>query len=70
MCSWSSQFEQENEQIFAEMNTLVDEVRQIEGKVIEISKLQEIFADKILVQVCYIVLEFFLMHTNSVLRCC
>ncbi len=37
--------------MFAEMSTLVDEVRQIEGKVIEISKLQEIFAEKVLVQV-------------------
>ncbi len=45
------QFAQENEQMFAEMSTLVDEVRQIEGKVIEISKLQEIFAEKVLVQV-------------------
>ncbi|XP_064395070.1 syntaxin-18-like [Halichondria panicea] len=43
-------FAQENEQMFAEMSTLVDEVRQIEGKVIEISKLQEIFAEKVLVQ--------------------
>ena len=45
------QFAQENEQMFAEMSTLVDEVRQIEGKVIEISKLQEIFAEKVLSQV-------------------
>lgn len=33
------------------MNSLVDEVRQIEGKVIEISRLQEVFADKVLQQV-------------------
>lgn len=37
--------------MFAEMSTLVDEVRQVEGKVIEISRLQEIFAEKILAQV-------------------
>ncbi len=37
--------------MFTEMSTLVDEVRQIEGKVIEISKLQEIFAEKVLAQV-------------------
>ena len=52
MSSYSlSQFEQENEQLFDTMSTLVDEVRQIEGKVLEISRLQEIFADKVLHQV-------------------
>ena len=45
------QFEQENKKLFEEMNSLVSEVRQIEGKVVEISRLQEIFADKILEQV-------------------
>ena len=45
------QFEQENEQLFEQMSSLVDEVRQIEGKVIEISRLQEVFADKVLQQV-------------------
>ena len=30
---------------------MVDEVRQIEGKVLEISRLQEIFTEKVLVQV-------------------
>ncbi|XP_038046497.1 syntaxin-18-like [Patiria miniata] len=43
-------FEQENKKLFNEMNCLVDEVRQIEGKVVEITKLQEIFADKVLQQ--------------------
>ncbi|XP_066278113.1 syntaxin-18-like [Branchiostoma lanceolatum] len=43
-------FEQENERLYNEMNSLVDEVRQIEGKVVEISRLQEIFADKVLQQ--------------------
>ncbi|XP_076308332.1 syntaxin 18 [Tachypleus tridentatus] len=42
--------EQENDQIYEEMNSLVDEVRQIEGKVVEISKLQEIFTEKVLQQ--------------------
>ncbi len=41
----------ENEQLFEEVSTLVDEVRQIEGKVLEISKLQEIFTEKVLEQV-------------------
>ena len=49
-----SQFELENEQLFEHVNTMVDEVRQIEGKVIEISKLQEIFSEKVLQQVLYI----------------
>ncbi|XP_023210161.1 syntaxin-18-like [Centruroides sculpturatus] len=43
-------FEQENRRLYEEMNTLVDEVRQIEGKVVEISRLQEIFAEKVLQQ--------------------
>lgn len=33
------------------MNSLVDEVRQIEGKVLAISKLQETFTEKVLQQV-------------------
>ena len=33
------------------MNSLVDEVRQIEGKVLEISRLQEIFTENVLSQV-------------------
>ena len=33
------------------MTSLVDEVRRIEGKVVEISHLQEIFAEKVLEQV-------------------
>ncbi|XP_029287221.1 syntaxin-18 isoform X2 [Cottoperca gobio] len=43
-------FEQENQRLVSEMNSLVDEVRQIEGKVVEISRLQEIFAEKVLQQ--------------------
>ncbi|XP_014903616.1 syntaxin-18 [Poecilia latipinna] len=43
-------FEQENQKLVSEMNNLVDEVRQIEGKVVEISRLQEIFAEKVLQQ--------------------
>ena len=45
------QFAQENEQLFEHVSTMVDEVRQIEGKVIEISKLQELFSQKVLEQV-------------------
>lgn len=43
-------FEQENQRLISDMNSLVDEVRQIEGKVVEISRLQEIFAEKVLQQ--------------------
>lgn len=44
------EFEQENMQLFETLDSLVDELKQIEGKVIEISKLQEIFTDKVLEQ--------------------
>jgi syntaxin 18 len=40
----------ENQQLFEEMSSMVDEVRQIEGKIVEVSRLQEIFTDKILEQ--------------------
>ncbi|XP_077157728.1 syntaxin-18 [Paroedura picta] len=43
-------FEQENQRLVGEMNSLFDEVRQIEGKVVEISRLQEIFAENVLKQ--------------------
>ncbi|XP_048585246.1 syntaxin-18 isoform X2 [Nematostella vectensis] len=43
-------FEQENNKLLEEMNNLVDEVRQIEGRVVEISQLQEIFSEKVLQQ--------------------
>lgn len=43
-------FEQENQRLVSEMSSLVDEVKQIEGKVVEISRLQEIFAEKVLQQ--------------------
>ncbi|RWS09158.1 syntaxin-18-like protein [Dinothrombium tinctorium] len=43
-------YEKENIQLFEEMNAMAEEVQQIEGKVIEISRLQEIFTDKILQQ--------------------
>ncbi|XP_051931759.1 syntaxin-18 isoform X1 [Hippocampus zosterae] len=43
-------FEQENQRLVSEMSNLVDEVRQIEGKVVEISRLQEIFSEKVLQQ--------------------
>ena len=44
------EFEQENLQLFEALDTMVDEVRQIEGKVIEISRLQEIFTEKVFEQ--------------------
>ncbi|XP_026137151.1 syntaxin-18-like [Carassius auratus] len=43
-------FEQENKRLVGEMNSLLDEVRHIEGKVVEISRLQEIFSEKVLQQ--------------------
>uniref|UniRef100_A0A8C5KVS9 Syntaxin-18 n=1 Tax=Jaculus jaculus TaxID=51337 RepID=A0A8C5KVS9_JACJA len=43
-------FEQENQRLIGEMSNLFDEVRQIEGKVVEISRLQEIFTEKVLQQ--------------------
>ncbi|KAI7801478.1 putative syntaxin-18 [Triplophysa rosa] len=43
-------FEQENQRLVGEMNSLLDEVRHIEGKVVEISRLQEIFTEKVLQQ--------------------
>ncbi|KAK3094420.1 hypothetical protein FSP39_001550 [Pinctada imbricata] len=43
-------FEKENEVLFEEMNSLVSEISQIEGKVLEVAKLQEIFTEKVLEQ--------------------
>ncbi|XP_076460902.1 syntaxin-18-like [Babylonia areolata] len=43
-------FEEENKALYAEMNSMAEEVRQIEGKVVEIAKLQEIFTEKVLEQ--------------------
>ncbi|CAG5131207.1 unnamed protein product [Candidula unifasciata] len=43
-------FEQENKTLYEQMNSMVEEVRQIEGQVVEIAKLQEIFTEKILEQ--------------------
>ena len=45
------QFAEENEQLLEHVTTMVDEVRQIEGRVIEISKLQEMFSKKVFQQV-------------------
>ncbi|CAK9815079.1 Stx18 [Anthophora plagiata] len=43
-------FEAENEQLYNELNTLTEEVKQIESKVVHIAELQEIFTDKVLDQ--------------------
>ncbi|CAB3387694.1 Hypothetical predicted protein [Cloeon dipterum] len=43
-------FEQENNQLFNEMQSLSEEVRQIENKVVHIAELQEIFTEKVLQQ--------------------
>lgn len=43
-------FESENEQLYNELNTVAEEVRQIESKVVHIAELQEIFTEKVLDQ--------------------
>uniref|UniRef100_A0A1B6IXZ2 Syntaxin-18 n=1 Tax=Homalodisca liturata TaxID=320908 RepID=A0A1B6IXZ2_9HEMI len=43
-------FESENEQLYNELNSLTDEVRQIETKVVHIAELQEVFTEKVLEQ--------------------
>lgn len=43
-------FETENQLMYNELNSLVDEVQQIEGKVMKIAELQEIFTEKVLEQ--------------------
>ena len=45
------QLEQENAVMLDHMSSLVDEVRLIEGKVVEVTKLQEVFAEHVLKQV-------------------
>ncbi|XP_076633827.1 syntaxin 18 [Colletes latitarsis] len=43
-------FEAENEQLYNELNTITEEVKQIESKVVHIAELQEIFTEKVLDQ--------------------
>lgn len=43
-------FEKENAALFEEMSSVSEEVGQIEGKVMEIAKLQETFTEKVLEQ--------------------
>ncbi|XP_076757929.1 syntaxin 18 [Xylocopa sonorina] len=43
-------FEAENEQLYNELSTLTEEVKQIESKVVHIAELQEIFTEKVLDQ--------------------
>lgn len=43
-------FESENEQLFNELNTLTEEVKQIETKVVHIAELQEAFTEKVMDQ--------------------
>ncbi|KAB0800488.1 hypothetical protein PPYR_06228 [Photinus pyralis] len=43
-------FESENDLMFDELNSLSDEVKQIESKVVHISELQELFTEKVLQQ--------------------
>lgn len=49
--SFPQKFAAENQLMFAEMSLMTSEIKQIEGKVIEISRLQEIFSEKVLDQV-------------------
>ena len=43
-------FETENEELYTNLNTLTEEVKQIETKVVHIAELQEIFTEKVLNQ--------------------
>ncbi|XP_051175820.1 syntaxin-18 [Leptopilina boulardi] len=43
-------FESENEQLYNELNTLTEEVKQIETKVVHIAELQEAFTEKVMDQ--------------------
>lgn len=43
-------FEAENELLYNELNSLSDEVKQMEGKVVHIAELQELFTEKVLQQ--------------------
>jgi len=43
-------FEQENQKLYDDLATFADEVRHVEGQVMEISKLQQIFTNNILEQ--------------------
>ncbi|XP_053983495.1 syntaxin-18 [Hylaeus volcanicus] len=43
-------FEAENEHLYNELNTITEEVKQIESKVVHIAELQEIFTEKVLDQ--------------------
>jgi syntaxin 18 len=43
-------FESENAQLYNELNSLTEEVKQIESKVVHIAELQEIFTEKVLQQ--------------------
>lgn len=43
-------FESENEFLFNELNTISEEIQQIESKVVHISELQEVFTEKVLQQ--------------------
>ena len=43
-------FQAENEQLYNELNTIVEEVKQIESKVVHIAELQEILTEKVLDQ--------------------
>jgi len=43
-------FEQENEHLYNELNSISDEVKQMESKVVHIAELQELFTEKVLQQ--------------------
>ena len=43
-------FENENQQLYNELNAITDEINQIESKVVHITELQQMFTEKVLVQ--------------------
>ena len=52
------------------MSSLVDEVRQIEGKVLAISKLQETFTENVLRQVSLVYLVYYCIFQYNFVHCC
>ena len=45
--NFAFQFQQENVQLLSDMNSMVDEVKAIEGKVVEIARLQQLFSEEV-----------------------
>lgn len=60
------QFQQENLQLLNDMNSLVDEVKAIEGKVVEIARLQEMFSEQVLI---FVSVQKILLKYNQTFSC-